>query len=394
VAQILFRGGSVFDGATIRTGVGVLVEGDAIAAVAPVATFDGYAGPVHDTAGMTLMPGLIDAHVHLAFDASDAPDGLLGHDDTDSGLDEAVAARASAALQSGFVALRDCGGPGTTEFRVRDALAGGRIDGPVVQACGRMIRKALDGFGDRVAFGADDSEIADAVRTVAASGADFINIMTTINAVHCGDAARPQYTDDAVARGVDAAGALGLKAISNAQCAEDVAAVARAGVASVEQGSLMDDAALEAMLAHDVVLVPILLARHNMDRARIERGGDADAIDAAAALAEQTRETARRYVAAGGRIAVGTDCGAPGSAHGANGDELALLRDAGLSSLDVARAATAHGADLMGLEGYGRIAEGAAASLIVVAGEGDAALEWLGERAALRGVWHCGLAVG
>ena len=110
--------------------------------------------------------------------------------------------------------------------------------------------------------------------------------------------------------------ALGLRTISNAQCGGDVAAVAAAGVASVEQGSCMDDAGIEAMIENDVVLVPILLARHNIDTARIARAGSPAAIDAAAQLAERTREAACRFVAAGGRLALGTDCGAPGSVHG------------------------------------------------------------------------------
>jgi len=193
-----------------------------------------------------------------------------------------------------------------------------------------------------------------------------------------------------VQRGVDAARALGLRTISNAQCAEDVVAAAVAGVASVEQGSLLDAAGIDAMIANDVVLVPILLARQNIDDARIASGGSPAAIDAAAELAARTREAACRFVGAGGKLALGTDCGAPGSAHGSNGAELLLLAEAGLAPRDILRAATLNGADLMGLHDLGRIEKGARAGLLLVAGDPVRDIGAAADRVRHRGVWHDG----
>lgn len=390
MTHTLFSGGNVFDGREMRSGLGVLMAGRNITAVSTAESFAGFDGLTIDTTGMTLMPGMIDAHVHLAFDASETPDGKLSDDDS-AGLEAAVASRALVSLQAGFVALRDCGGPGTTEFTIRDAIRRGDQAGPVIQACGQMIRKALNGFGDKVAYAAtSDSDVPDAVRAVAATGADFINIMTTIDATACGQPDRPAYSADAVQRGVDAARALGLRTISNAQCAEDVVAAAAAGVASVEQGSRLNAAGIDAMIANDVVLVPILLARQNIDDARIARGGSPAAIDAAAELAAQTREAARRFVWAGGKLALGTDCGAPGSAHGTNGAELLLLAEAGLAPLDILRAATLNGADLMGLHDPGRIEQGARASLLLVAGDPTRNIRAVAETTHHHGVWHDG----
>ena len=262
--------------------------------------------------------------------------------------------------------------------------------GPIVQACGRMIRKAINGFGDGVAYEAGDHEVAGAVAAVADTGADFINIMTTIDATACGREDRPAYADTAVAAGVAAAARRDLRTISNAQCAADVRIVAEAGVASVEQGSLLDEAAIAAMLDNDVVLVPIFLARHNMDEARVARGGSAQAIEAAAALAEHTRDAARRFSAAGGAVALGTDCGAPGSFHGANGDELSLMVAAGLSPTEVLRAATQNGAALMGLDDLGRIGVGARASLLLVEGDPSRDIAAVADLENHRGVWHDG----
>ena len=83
----------------------------------------------------------------------------------------------------------------------------------------------------------------------------------------------------------------------------------------------------------------------------------------------QSRAAARLFHRAGGTIAIGTDCGAPGTRHGDNARELALLVDAGLSPLDALRAATAHGATLLGLDDEGRVIEGAHADFLIVDGD-------------------------
>ena len=111
---------------------------------------------------------------------------------------------------------------------------------------------------------------------------------------------------------------------------------------------------------------------------------------AAAALAEHTRDAARRFSAAGGTIALGTDCGAPGSFHGANGDELSLMVSAGLAPTEVLRAATLNGAALMGLDDLGRIGVGARASLLLVKGDPSRDIAAVADVENHRGVWHQG----
>ena len=218
--DVLFIGGRVFDGTAMGEGIGVLVAQGRIAAVSPADTFVGFAGTCIDTTGKTLLPGLVDAHVHLAFDASDTPDDSL-FDGNGAALAAAVAERAEASLRVGFVALRDCGGPGTAEFVYRDAVNQGPRVGPVVQACGRMIRKATNGFGDGVAYEADDGDVAAAVAAVAASSADFINIMTTIDATACGRPDRPAYSEGAVQAGVAAAASYDYQRAMCRRCADD-----------------------------------------------------------------------------------------------------------------------------------------------------------------------------
>ena len=368
MTRTLFSGGWVFDGESVpEAGRAVLVEEGRIRAVGQVAEFKGFTGRTIDTTGATLMPGLVDCHVHLCFAPDDHPDIPL-RDVSETKLTGLVRDRAMATLAGGVTSIRDCGGIGAPEYRVRDMLAAAERPVPLLQACGPMIRKATDGFGDTVARVAPDGRaVVEAVHALTNDGADFINIMATIDGLITGPE-RIRYHDGEIADGVAAAGRLGRPVASNAQCAEDIVAVARAGVASVEQGSGLDDAAIAAMLQHDVVLVPILLARHNIYRAMQARGAPAVKLEAAARLTELTRQSARDFARAGGCIAMGTDCGAPGSEHGSNATELALMVEAGLTPLQVLVAATSAGADLMRLSDRGRIVNGARADLLLVNG--------------------------
>jgi len=380
MATTLFSGGLVFDGERAPVaGQAVLVEDGRIRSLGPMAEFTGFTGRTVDTAGATLMPGLIDCHTHLCFAPDDHPDVPL-RDVSEDALTERVRARALATLAGGVTSIRDCGGIGMPEYRVRDALAAGAAPAPLLQACGPMIRKATDGFGDTVARVAPAGpDVVKAVRAIAADGADFINIMATIDGLITGPE-RTRYRDQEIADGVAAATRLNRPVASNAQCAEEIIAVARAGVASVEQGSGLDAEAIDAMLAHGVVLVPILLARHNIYRAMVANSAPAQKLEAAARLAELTRRSARDFARAGGRVAMGTDCGAPGSDHGSNAGELALMVEAGMTPLQVLVAATSAGADLMRLSDRGRIAAGARADLLLVAGNPMADISAVSDR--------------
>ena len=155
--SLLFSGGTVFDGESILEQHGVLVEQDRIVRVAPLAEFDGYRGETVDTAGGTLLPGLIDCHVHLVLGGEGDPGGAL-----DKLRPGEVAMRAlkhaQRSLAGGITALRDCGGRDYLEFAVRDACNRGDQLGPTIRASGRVICMT-GGHGNRmgrIADGVDD----------------------------------------------------------------------------------------------------------------------------------------------------------------------------------------------------------------------------------------------
>jgi imidazolonepropionase-like amidohydrolase len=381
--QTLYAGGAVFDGERMLQGLGVLVEAGRVRRVAPLAEFVGFAGARVDTAGGTLLPGLIDCHVHLCFGAEADPGAAFARLDA-AAVEQRVMARAQAALAGGVTALRDCGGAAGPEFRVRDASA--NANGPTIHACGHIICKVAEN-GDhvgRIAQGPD--AVGAAVDDEAQAGSDFINIMAT-GAVpsQTGHRADTNYAAEEIAAGLAACHRRGLRSASNAQRPVDIRNVVAGGVTSVELGTWMDEDAARAMVAAGTILVPCLLARQ-----RSAAAGD----DARRAFLAQSQAAVRLFHAAGGTIALGTDCGAPGTRHGENAEELALLVAAGLSPLEALRAATAGGAAAMGLADQGRVAAAAAADFLIVDGDPGADIACAANTAHHRMVVKRGVAAG
>ncbi len=153
--ETLYIGGRVFDGdRPPLAGHGVLVEAGRVARVAPASEFTGFAGTVVDTAGGTLLPGLVDCHVHVSFGAEPDPDGALSALDQ-AALVERVRARAMATLAGGVTAIRDCGGDLAAMLAVRDEMKAETGACPTIQTCGPIIcRRAEDaGRVGRVAEG-------------------------------------------------------------------------------------------------------------------------------------------------------------------------------------------------------------------------------------------------
>ncbi|MHA1567276.1 MAG: amidohydrolase family protein [Alphaproteobacteria bacterium] len=365
--KTLYRGGLVFDGeAEPQAGLGVLVDGTVVTSVALLAEYDGYDGKVIDTSGGTLCPGLIDCHVHLCFGAEPDPGTPLS-ELSDSAIVMNVLTRAQATLASGVTGLRDCGGKNFLELAVRDACNGHRVLGPTMRTTGPIICRVAQN-GDHVGHMARGPDaVAAAVRAVVAAGADTVNIMATgavpSQAADLGDA---NYSAAEIAAGLAECRRLDVPCASNAQTPEDIVNVAANGAASVELGTEITDDAAAAMIANGVFLVPTLLARQCAWDARQADGRDTSALTEFIA---RSQASLRLFYRAGGRIAIGTDCGAPHTPHGGNPRELALLVDAGMKPLDVMRSATSLGAQLAGLAGEGRIAQGTFADFLVVDGD-------------------------
>ena len=160
----LYAGGRVFDGEKVLDGHAVLEEDGRVKRVASAAEFAGFSGDKVDTAGGTLIPGIIDCHVHSLSGAEGNPGAVQ---DRMSAAQIAVRGMElmRSTLEGGVTAVRDCGGKDYIEFALRDAFNSGRFLGPTMRCAGRMIcmtgghgnrtGRVADGIDELLMFGAD-----------------------------------------------------------------------------------------------------------------------------------------------------------------------------------------------------------------------------------------------
>lgn len=392
MSTTLFLGGLIFDGTNpVREGWAVLAEGGRIRRVAPLAEFDGYAGTRVDTAGCTLMPGLIDCHVHLNMGAQDNVVGLL-RDMPAGELTLHTLENAQATLAGGITALRDLGGRDYVEMDVRDAIKAGRYIGPTLRCAGRVVCMT-GGHGHWIGIEADGTDaVARAVRLNVKYGADCIKIMATGGVLTPGvDPLAAHFTAEEIASAVRTAHGLGKHTASHAQGAAGIRNAVTAGIDSIEHGFELTDDIIAEMLARGTYLVATLAAARNLlanperlpayVREKIQRFGAMHA------------DSFRRYAKAGGKVAMGTDAGTPANRHGENAQELAHMVDLGLPPLEALRAGTSHAADLLDLPDAGRLRDGAAADLLLVEGNPEQDISMAADRSNHRCIWKGGIDV-
>jgi len=378
--MMLFSGGAVFDGEKrLPPGTAVLVDGATIKRIAPEGELAGYAGPRVDVAGMTVLPGLIDCHVHLVYGGEANPSAAL---DALSPAQVALKALQSAVstLKGGITSIRDCGGKDYIEFAVRDACNAGTFPGPTIRAAGRMICMT-GGHGNRIGRVADGvDEVVKAVREQVHAGSDFVKIMATGGVMTPGvNPEDAHYSFAEISAGIAEGHRFHKHCASHAQGAEGILNAVRGGVDSIEHGIFMDEECIEEMKTRGTYLVPTLAAVRNIV-AGADQGIPAYIVDKARRVFDRHVQAIRMFHAAGGRIAMGTDAGTPFNRHGENTLELRYMTDIGIPPADALRSATANAADLLRLADRGRLRDGLAADLLVVAGDPLADIDAAAER--------------
>jgi imidazolonepropionase-like amidohydrolase len=363
-------------------GSGVRVEGDRIVEV----SLDGQrltAGddvPRLDAGGRTLMPGLIDAHVHAAITKMDI--GSMNHRPlTRIGIE--AKAILEGMLRRGFTTIRDAGG---MDRGLKDAAEDGLIAAPRVFRAGRVLSQT-GGHGDTSASSnhphicacginttgfAHVADGADAVRRAAREelkgGADQIKVMAG------GGVASPhdpidmtQYSEAELRAAVEEAAARRTYVMAHAYIPESIVRAARAGIRSIEHGNLLDAEAARVMAEHGCFLVPTLVTYDQIAERGEELGFPPASLAKLDAVLSAGTVAIQHALDAGVRVGLGTDL--LGETHRAQSKEL-LLRNAVQSPLDVLRSATLVNAELLGQVGeLGVIAPGAAADLLLVDGD-------------------------
>ncbi|MFI6516361.1 amidohydrolase family protein [Spirillospora sp. NPDC050679] len=368
MGELLVSAGRVLPGpagAVVEDGA-VLVRDGRIAWTGPRA--EAPRAPDVEHPDGTLLPGLIDVHVHLAFDAGPELElGLAAASDEE--LYERMAGNARRLLAAGVTTVRDLGDRGGLAVRLRDAVAAGALPGPrVLAACAPVTPpNGHCHFLGGVAQGVEG--VREAVRRNAAAGADVIKVMAGGGYLTNGGALpwERQFTDAELAAVVVEARAHGLRVAAHAHGVSAIAASVRAGADTIEHcgweveggATRVDDALVERIAADGIAVCPTVHAGWPGIAARRHEG-----------WLEERLAILGRLRAAGVRLAFGTDTGVRGAPFGRVADALALLVDAGLSPAEALESATVTAADACGLGGVtGRLAPGLRADLLVVGGD-------------------------
>lgn len=378
----LISGGRLFDGDRELADHGVMIENGKIKRVAPIAEFSGYAGPRIDAKGCTVLPGLIDCHVHMLSGAEGNP-GIVLDKMSPGDIVMRGFMHMQQTLQGGITAVRDCGGKDYLEFSVRDACNSGRQLGPTIMAAGRMICMT-GGHGNRsgrVADGVD--EVVKAVREQVHAGSDLIKIMATGGVMTPGvNPEDAHYSAEEMAAGIHEGHRFHKHCASHAQGAEGIMNAVKGGIDSIEHGIFMDDECIEEMLKRGTWLVPTLAAVKNILRGHEdgEPGIPDYVVEKSKRVYSRHQESFKLYYKAGGKIAMGTDSGTPFNRHGENAMELEYMHEMGMSHRDALHASTASAADLMRRKDIGRLAEGKSADVLIVEGNALADIKAVSRR--------------
>jgi imidazolonepropionase-like amidohydrolase len=373
-APVAIRAARVLDvrSGTIRTNAIVVIDGDRISAVTDKVP-DGARSI--DLGDVTLLPGLMDMHTHLSVGRT--PRDKRSETEQIEPADMAIQAteNARATLLAGFTTVRECGANNFIDVALKRAVERGAIVGPRIIPSGYQIGMT-GGHADNTGYaegvyelgpkqGVADgvAQVLFAVRYQIKHGAEVIKLMASSGVLDFQESAElREFSDEELRAAVDEAKRHGLRVAAHAHGTEGILAALRAGVTSIEHGSKLNDEAIRLMKDHGVFLVPTLYVTLPQNQSRLNdvQRAKSDAMSSAA------HESFRKAMAAGVRIAFGTDAGV--YPHGLNAREFAAMVSLGMKPADAIRSATLAAADLLGVDDRGEIVPGKLADLIAVPG--------------------------
>lgn len=384
--DVVIHAGRLIDGvsAAPREKVSILVHDDRIVSVEP-----GFTTPkgaeVIDLSSATVLPGLIDCHVHIT--ATFHKGDPIRMSVTRTAFDEEIDAvnNARSTLMAGFTTVRDVGGATGVVVALKKAVNAGITPGPRLWVAGTPLgptgghgdsANGLDpelthpGWGDNLIDSPEGARKA--VRRLRREGADLIKIMPSGGVMSIGDDPKLQLmSDDEIKAVIETAHALGMKVAAHAHGKQAIDHTLELGVDSIEHGSFADAESYKLFKAHGAYLVPTMLVGKKVyDRAKThpEDLNPSTAEKALSVVPVMLRNLSSAH-AAGVKIAFGTDTFGL-SQHGENAQEFAILVSAGLTPMEAIKTATSSAADLIGDSAdIGSVQPGRYADLVAVAGD-------------------------
>jgi imidazolonepropionase-like amidohydrolase len=384
-AKTIVRCGHLIDGVskTARTNVSIIIEKGRFTNIVDGVVLPDPGDDVVDLSNQTVMPGLMDMHVHLSSQLS--PKSQL-EDFTLNPTDVAIRATAYAkrTLLAGFTTVRNVGDDGMTTVSLKKAINEGYIVGPRIYTAGKIISTTgghadpTDGWcqalagdpgpKDGVINGPDEARKA--VRQRYKDGADLIKITATAGVLSIeGSADNAQFTMEELKAIVETAKDYGFTVAAHAHGAEGIRRAVEAGVTSIEHGTYMTPDIMAMMKKKGTVYVPTLLAGKTVVDMANKPGMLPDiVVPKALRVGAQIEHTFRAAYKAGVSIAMGTDTGV--SEHGKNAKEFELMVDYGMPPMEAIQAGTIAGAKLLRhADELGSVEKGKIADLVAVAGD-------------------------
>jgi imidazolonepropionase-like amidohydrolase len=359
----------------------LLIRGDRVEAVQPSGSLP-EAARVIDLSAYTVLPGLIDGHTHLVDLMQSA--GVAAPLEKSGAQQAFVAVRhARATLLAGFTTVRDVGTWRVfVDAALRDAIDEGLVPGPRMAVAGTYVTTSsgagdLAGLAPDVALppdmraGVADSaaEVRKRVRQLLNGGADFVKIMATGAVLTRGT--RPgvsEYSEEELRAAVEEAAKYGARVTAHAHGAEGIKNALRAGVRSIEHGSLIDDEGIRLLVEKGAYLVADIYNGDYIAGEGRRLGWPLEFLRKNEETTDAQRQGFRKAVAAGARIAYGTDSGV--YPHGDNARQLPYMVRHGMTPMQALRSATIEGARNIGWEDrVGSLAPGKYADLIAVEGD-------------------------
>lgn len=373
--------GKLIDGKSdqVMEEMSIVIDGNTISSVSKGYIVFDTLFTLIDLTDKTVMPGLMDMHVHLE-SIYDKNAYINRYTMNEADIAYRSVGFAEITLMSGFTTVRDLGGSGVN-VSLQKAIARNFVKGPRIYTAAKSI--AITGGHadptngakkDLLAYPGPEQGVADgpdecrkAVRQQVKNGADLIKITATGGVLSVArDGHRPQFTIEEIKAIVETADDFGIKVAAHAHGDEGMQRAVLGGVASIEHGTLMSEETMELMKKHGTYLVPTITAGWSVaDSAKIE-GYFPDVVrPKALAIGPQIQNTFSKAYKKGVKIAFGTDAGV--FPHGKNALEFQYMTEAGMPAMETIQCATMGGATLLGVEDkLGSIEAGKLADIIAV----------------------------
>ena len=370
------------DSATVLTDQIILIRGNKIESVGKNLAIPTDA-KIIDLSKMTVLPGLIDCHTHLADGKEENGDPLSYFKKTSAQVAYESIPNARNMLLSGFTTVRDVGVyRALNDVALRDAIAHGLVDGPRMFVAGAYVTitggaGALTGLAPDIGlpwdlhYGQADSpwEVRQVIRKLAQNGVDHIKILSSGAVLEHGSNPNSQeFTLEELQAAVDEASHFGLRVEAHAHSAMGIKNAIRAGVASVEHASMIDDEGIALAKARGTYLDMDIYDEECIEEQGREGEIPADFLKNDAELGQIQRDNFRKAVKAGVKMSFGTDAGV--CAYGTSGKQFAFMVKYGMTPMQAIQAATSSAADLLGHSDIvGSIKPGKFADIIAVSGD-------------------------